>query len=544
MKYIKIILLVGLVAMTGCEKRGLETIEDLNKETVNDLFEGGEVIPRPDPFYEETDKGFGEQTASNGHKFLCNGKRVKETVVIDNLTLNAFDDRAATNTASLYPGSIIKIKDYMEQNDLSGIGGIQRAPVQVSSDLGDIRLVEDPSQRGNVDKVIKEMEKEAGTFAANVKSEVKEAYSLEQSMVHVGLDFNYLSNSVKSRFDFESNIERHSFVIKFYQIYHTASIGNPETPSSLFHGDVDPYKLNEVISTNGPLGLITEVAYGRMLVGIFTYEGYEFNSSSEVEGKFRKGFAQIDGEVDVDIRNFFSNSTFKVAILGGDAQEAGKVSGSGLGMESIQSVFNWMKEGGKDPSLGVPIQYKIRQLSDPNYPLLAISGAVEYDVPDCSKLPNHLVIEKIEVTNFPPTDDENSVWDENATDSDRKNPDVFLTVQRIVDGEWKFISTFIDEEWTDLTSSQLPKTLDVAIPVPEEFFRTSHVIQMYDNDEYILDALEDLSTDYEFMGEVRFNFGSYLKTLSNPENDRAYPRKLEIGNGTLSMILHLDWTTK
>jgi len=63
--------------------------------------------------------------------------------------------------------------------------------------------------------------------------------------------------------------------------------------------------------------------------------------------------------------------------------------------------------------LGVPIQYKIRQLSDPSFPLLAISRTVEYDVPDCNKLPNHVIIKDIQVSSLPPYDEENGVWNPN-----------------------------------------------------------------------------------------------------------------------------------
>ncbi|WP_235299562.1 thiol-activated cytolysin family protein [Portibacter marinus] len=522
------------IFLAACQKQGIETVKELNKEAIESIFNPDDIVPRPESHYEETDRGYNEDVANNGHKFLCNGKKVKETVVIENLTLNAFDDAAATNTASLYPGSIIKIKDYMEQNDLSGIGGIKRAPIMVSSDLGDIREVRDPSQRGNVDKAIKEMENAAGSFSANIKAEAKEAYSLEQSMVHVGLDYKYLGNSVKGRFDFESNIEKHSFIVKFYQIYHTASIGNPETPADLFHEEIDPYKLSDITSSQGPLGLITEVAYGRMLIGIFTYEGVEYNTSAEIEAKFRSGFSKVDGEISTDIKNFFSNSTFKVAILGGDAQEAAAVAGSGLGMESIQSCFQWMKDGGSDPSLGVPIQYKIRQLSDATYPLLAIAGAVEYEVPDCSKLPNHLVIKKTEVTSFPALNEDNGEWDQLVIGKKTYNPDMIQYYQRYTNGEWDWIGKFDDHKWQDVQSSDLPKSLNINIPVAEDQFRSAHVVQFFDQD----------LLDLQKMGEIQFNFSPYLKSLAKPENENAYPSQIEIKDKAFTAILHLEWTTK
>ena len=533
MKNIQLVLILTLTLIIcfSCNKDGGEALDVLTEEAFNDLFIGGDIEMNPDPSYEETTMPAKVEKASNGRDFLCNGKRVKETVVIDQLTLNAFDDRAATNTAALYPGSIIKIRDFKEVNDLSGIGGVIRSPIQISSDLGDIRMVDDPSQRGNVDKAIKEIEEANPNFAANVRSESTEAYSLEQSMLHIGVDARYLGQSVKGRFDFSQTLEQHSFVVKFYQIYHTASVQNPGSPADLFDNANHPDDLKRVLDASGPLGLITEVAYGRMLIGILTYKGSSFSSSAQIEGEFRKGLASVDGKLDASAQGFFKNSTFKVAILGGDASEASSVAGAGLGMEAIQAAYKWMKDGGNDPSLGVPIQYKIRQLNDPSYPLLAISGAVDYEVPDCSRLPNRLTISKFELKSYPALNPDNKTWDIGLSDNDL-NPDAVFYFQKYVNNDWEWLARFEDKEWPNLKSSELPKTLDVNIPVPEKDFRATHFVQFYD---------KDVLSDYDLVGDKSFSFGSYLRSASNPNPSNPYPSSIELSNGGFSFKLHLTW---
>lgn len=528
-----LVLLFSVLA-TSCRK-GEETIDELQKDAVNEIIAGGEIFGAPKASYEETSNGYSDQNTSDNKDFLCNGKRIKETVVLDKLTLNAFDDRSATNTAALYPGSIVKIKDYMEQRDLNGIGNFRRRPIEISSDLGDIREVMDPTQRGNVDKALKEIEKENPQFAAKVISESVEAYSFDQAMVHVGVDAKYLGQSVKGRFDVSSTVESHSFAVKFYQIYHTASVSNPISPSELFDPSVSINQIQNLINDVGPLGYITEVAYGRMLIGIFTYTGSEFTTSTEIEGKFRKGLAQVDAELDVKTKNFFRNSTFKVAILGGDAQEASKVAGSGLGMESIQAAYKWMESGGNDPSLGVPIQYKIRQLSDPSYPLLAIGGVVEYEVLDCSTLPNHVEISKIDITAFPSVnaDSDNKPWDEIAI-AGAQNPDIFLDIQKFENGKWKIGPKYEDSKCQDCTSDELPYSVTTNYPITEAELRSSFLVQFVDAD----------VLDYQTMGEVRFSLRSFLRTSSNPEPDNPYPTQATFNNGPFTINIHLAWSTK
>ncbi len=529
-----IIILIYILTSLGCRK-GEETIADLQQDAVNEIIAGGEVIPAPKANYEETPSGYSSENTSDNKDFLCNGKRIKETVVLDKLTLNAFDDRSVTNTAALYPGSIIKVKDYVEQRDLNGIGNFQRQPIEVSNDLGDIREVIDPTQRGNVDRMLKEMELEHPQFAAKVISESVEAYSFDQAMVHVGVDARYLGQSVKGRFDVNSTVEKHSFAVKFYQIYHTASVSNPTSPSQLFDPSVPLEKIQHLITEVGPLGYITEVAYGRMLIGIFTYTGSEFTTSTEVAGKFRKGLAQVDAELDVKTKKFFKNSTFKVAILGGDAQEASKVAGSGLGMESIQAAYQWMESGGSDPSLGVPIQYKIRQLSDPAYPLLAIGGVVEYEVLDCSTLPNHVVIKKIDVTAFPSVDasNDNKPWDEIAIGA-AQNPDIFLDIQKYENNEWQIGPTYEEQRCQDCTSEDLPYTFATDYPITEDDLKSSFLVQFVDADAF----------GYHTMGEVRFSLRSFLRTTSNPEPSNPYPVQASFNKGQYTINIHLNWSTK
>ena len=92
----------------------------------------------------------------------------------------------------------------------------------------------------------------------------------------------------------------------------------------------------------------------------------------------------------------------------------------------------------------------------------------------------------------------------------------------------------------------MPKTLDVEIPVPEQFLRDQHVVQFFDNDEYALDNVEDGlgGNNLDKMGEIYFNFSPYLKSVNNPENENAYPSSIELSNGNITVILHLEWSTK
>ena len=227
--------------------------------------------------------------------------------------------------------------------------------------------------------------------------------------------------------------------------------------------------------------------------------------------------------------------------MGGDAQEASNVAGSGIGLESIQAAYKYMRDGGADPTLGVPIQYKIRQLADPSYPTLAISGVVDYNIPDCQALPNHLKITKLTINAAPPFDKDDRFWDENQVLDKFKHPDVFPLFNRY-DSDWQRIANYEDEYVGDLKSSDLPLSYDVNIPVKESDFYKTHNVQFYDLDDFALDNIEDLSTNYELMGNTNFKFGSYIRTASNPNPSNPYPSKVELSDEGFNFTLHLSWT--
>ena len=327
---------------------------NLNATTIDELIsEVGTLSPPAEASLTEISSLQDSVTTdSNGTKYNCSAKKFEMNSVFKTLTLSAFDDRAATNTASLYPGSIVKLKELLEFDELNGIGTYERSPIEISSTLGDIRLVEDPAQRGNVDKQIKDMEGLHNDFAANVKFETTESYSIEQSMLQFGINASYLGNSVKSKLKVESTVEKKNVFIRFLQVYHTVSIANPIRPSQFFGPSVTGEDLMNATESNNPLGFISEVAYGRVLVGKFTYTGSKYKTAAELDVEIRKGLASIEAGTDYENQQEFTNSTFEVAILGGSADEASQVSGNG--MEAVQQAYDFIKNGGSDPSLESP----------------------------------------------------------------------------------------------------------------------------------------------------------------------------------------------
>jgi hypothetical protein len=437
---------------------------------------------------------------SDGTSYNCSAKEYEMNTVFETLTLSAFDDRAATNTASLYPGSLVQLRDFINADELNGIGTFERQPIEISSTLGDIRLVENPAQRGNVDKQIKDMESLHDDFAANVKFETAESYSMEQSMAELGINGRYLGNSVKSKFRVESTVEKKNVFIKFLQVYHTVSIANPVRPSEFFGSSVTTEDLQNITDPNNPIGFISEVAYGRVLVGKFTYEGSTYSTAAELDVEIRKGLARIEADAEYENSQEFSNSTFEVAILGGSADEASQVSGNR--MEAVQAAYDFIKNGGSDASLGVPIQYKIKYLADNS--TVATGGVARYEVPDCDFQATTVKLNKVHLLGF------KDVKDAGA-------PDPYF----IMKGGSTVLMTSSKKQGID-PREDVPVAWDISSRGITRSATGSVEIEFWD---------EDLAGDDDKIGEITFYFSSY----------GDYPTTIRKQVGELIIELDVEW---
>lgn len=522
----------------GCNRQENDFDRKINAAAINDFLDTIPVFPAPQPASKtEGEISYSEDQTSGGYDVLCERQQFEQTFVLDNLTLNAFDNTTATNTAALYPGAIIKLKDLQDIGDLNTIGGYERQPVQINSTLGDFRVVDDPSSRGNVDKMIKEIEGQGESFAANINYQVVKAYSMEQAMYSLGIDARYLGNSVSSKFSVEKEVEKKSVFIKFFQVYHTVSISRPARAADFFGNSVTKEDLQEVITVDNPLGYVEEVAYGRVLVGNFTYTGTAYRSAFELETEVRKGLASGRGRFETENRELSENSTFTVAILGGDAQEAAKVSGSGT--EALRKAYDFLAEGGKDRSLGVPVQYKVRYLG--NDQLFVIGGSAGFEAPECDVLNNHVTITNIKLTKFPPhKNKDDDTWDDIAV-GDNKQPDIFPIVYRRVESGWSTELDLRNKKKENISSDELPINFGTSFPIARNQLRNTFRVTIWDDDRTELDIGE---AEFERIGNIDFDLAQHLRTANNPQPASPYPTELMLNQGSCSIEIFLDWESK
>ena len=534
-----LLLFVGTAfALLGCFREENDFDRQINAAAINDFLDTIPAFETPAPAsLTEGEISYAEDQTSSGLDVLCEKQEFEQTFVLENLSLDAFNNTTATNTAGLYPGAIIQLKDLQDIGDINPIGNFERQPMQINSTLGDFRVVENPASRGDVDKMIKEIENQEESFAANISYEVVEAYSLQQAMYSLGIDARKLGNSVSADLSVETEVEKKSVFIKFFQVYHTVSITRPTKAADFFGNSVTREDLESVTGPDRPLGYIEEVAYGRVLVGNFTYSGTEIKTSADLKVRVQKGLGSGGVDFSADDRRVMRNTTFKVAILGGDSQEAAQVSGSGA--EALEEAYDFLAKGGEDRSLGVPVQYKVRYLA--NNQLFALGGAAGFQAPRCDVLNNHVTITNIKLTKFPPEKSaDDDTWDDVAIGK-ALQPDVYPKIRQNTRSGWKTELSLIEKKVGNLTNDQLPHGFSASYPIGRNSLKNDFRIEIWDDDRTEVDINEP---DEELMGSILFNLGKHLRTASNPKPESPYPSSVTLEGGSCSVVLSLKWESK
>jgi hypothetical protein len=531
-----LLLFIGTAfALVGCFREENDFDRQINAAAINDFLDTIPTFETPAPAsLTEGEISYSEDQTSSGLDVLCEKQEFEQTFVLENLTLDAFNNTTATNTAGLYPGAIIQLKDLQDIGDINPIGNYERQPMQINSTLGDFRVVENPASRGDVDKMIKEIENSGESFAANISYEVVEAYSLQQAMYSLGIDARKLGNSVSADLSIETDVEKKSVFIKFFQVYHTVSITRPTKAADFFGNSVTREDLESVTGPNRPLGYVEEVAYGRVLVGNFTYTGTEIKTSADLKVRVQKGLGSGGVDFSADDRRVMRNTTFKVAILGGDSQEAAQVSGSGA--EALEEAYDFLAKGGEDRSLGVPVQYKVRYLA--NNQLFALGGSAGFQAPRCDVLNNHVTITNIRLTKFPPNNPDGKKWDFGAILNANKEPDVYPVISRQVSGNYRAEASWEESPKMQLKTEDLPTDYSANFPVGKTQLRNNFALQYFDNDDGEL-------LGQQWMGTIYFNFRDYIRNVSNPNPANPYPTSITIESNTgYSSVLTLEWEAR
>jgi hypothetical protein len=466
--------------------------------------------------------------SSGESKYACKEAYWKYSTPIDQFSNTDFNN---PNTSELYPGAIVKINEFANDGVLTSLGNIPREAITLTSTLiGASSKVVNTPNLSSVKKAIDEMTTQfGGTVQADINYQSKEAYNTQQGLLELGINAKWglISSSVALKIS--DKVEDKSAYIIFTQKYHTVSAGYAGSPSGFFGNNIKVEDLQSIVVGNNPLGYISQVVYGRVLIAKITYSGREQLTEKELAVKLNNGLGKVGFNVSEKDQQIFKNLSTDIVIIGGSATDAANIIGTDkTNFNSIfTKIYDYIKNGANKPTLGVPIGYTVRYLSSNNP--VGIGVTADYIEKNCIINPQKVVVKSITFTQLPAKDSNGNDWDLGGF------PDVYYGIST---PEGTTLQIAPERRFIDVTSSMISGG---KVTWDNINFEIKDFTKPIDIDAYDYDNL----SDDEYMGYVRILISNYTKVTSS--NSSLFPTTIsetrtdEKTKATIVVRLELEW---
>jgi hypothetical protein len=187
--------------------------------------------------------------------------------------------------------------------------------------------------------------------------------SIDQAFVKIGASFSALSTAVRAQLESQDYSQRHNLMIDFSQRYFTVSVVPVGDPASFFAPDVDLNDIKALTASDNPPVYITDVAYGRRLILLFSSTATSDELRAAVTGSVNAVVASGDMSVSAAQKQVFDKTDLRGMVVGGNGVTA-------IGLFTGDSIAATLKQylvsGGvlSPSSTGAPISFRANYLKD------------------------------------------------------------------------------------------------------------------------------------------------------------------------------------
>ena len=328
----------------------------------------------------------GDSEPSRDGDYSCTTENLRETRQLDRVV------GYAANSDTLWPGALVSA-DSVASGLFTQIV-LPRSPETFSVSLENLAgtkqaTIAEPSLSAYRDALAGVLASEiTGSTPANIYSEIEEVHSEQQLNMALGVEASWALGlaSLKTSFDWQNQVVRSRYVVRYTQAYYTVDLDAPEAPGAIFAPSVTLADVETKLDAQHPPAYVSSVTYGRMIV--FTFESAYSSTELGAALDFAySGGADVSGDVSVTYKDILSSSKITAFILGGDAGTAVKT------IDSYEALIDFIKTGGNysRESPGAAIAYKLSYLQD-NSPA-RMSFTTDYEVEHCVR-----VAQKVKIT--------------------------------------------------------------------------------------------------------------------------------------------------
>jgi hypothetical protein len=238
----------------------------------------------------------------------------------------------------------------------------------------------------------------APATAANMDLRISEVYSLEQSLLDVGVSAEWTTGNFAAELTKVASSKKHALMVNFVQSYYSIVFPYPRSAAAFFGNRVHVADLqrfawqSDPARTVNPPAYISSVTYGRMLLMSISSDEEVSTLRAAVNAAFSSVSASGKMNLDTQQAKVLQQSSMSAIAIGGGARAAAKI----IANLTSGTLQQYLEEGADyDPqrSPGAPISYAVRYLADDD--VADVSYTADYSLEGCSDSP--LPIQKVTI---------------------------------------------------------------------------------------------------------------------------------------------------
>jgi hypothetical protein len=516
------------LTIISCEKDIVKPTDDINS-----LVSSVAPFQAPAPDNSSLNNGLGEKVGNerdstytlNGVTYKCGVQNYKLSVSRSQIIPSSNSTKSlksASNT--IYPGNIVQGTSVATGNlATASINGDKRSNVKITI-VGHLTqgqaYREVPNNFSSIETARQELITLAvpNTTPAKIVWDKQEVITKDQSISSISAKIGgIVPLSIGASLNFSQTNEMHSVIFYFRQDFYDLTVDNSRSSADWFNKDVTVSDIEPAIQSNNPLGYVNSVTYGRMLIAKIT----STKSIEEINAAIEVGYKFISVAGSTMQSQTFEQMQFNLYVLGGSPESATNIATSGTGIQMMENIATWIKDGANRPDLALPISYSVNYLS--NNEQIKTGIETNFSVssnPTVVSGATKMTISKITFRQIPNLNG----WDTFSS------ADLYYGITKWNGTSWDNIADNHEFYKTDVTQTQLDNgEISWTTNFDITDFSANYAIDAWDDDGIYSD---------EWIGDVQFSVNN------NIINTGTYPNSVSFFNSVknVRIELQLSWS--
>ena len=221
-------------------------------------------------------------------------------------------------------------------------------------------------------------------FASNKDNSIMANMMYTASLIHdekeaqllFGCNADFIENTLGIKFSTKSGAKKHYYLVRYKQVYYTASVGAYNCPADAFAESVTKSDLiDRGVSDINPPAYIGSVTYGREIYILFESTSDEIELTSAIEALCNIEGIDVNADINGKYVNIYQNTQVHFVALGGSVAPFTSMNVTKATLKDINRIiFDNLEFNENTP--GYPLNYKVVFLKDNK--IADFHGTTEY----------------------------------------------------------------------------------------------------------------------------------------------------------------------